>query len=258
MTVSKPDLNLLHQIIEDFSSSVQPLVFETGIDTFPYSTSGTVFLVGYKGNPYVVTTRHGLHVENPPAICVFPTDTSQRIFPLGKVLFVPRADEAEDFMDLAVIDIDLSARDDPELCLAKLIDFAKVYESDWNVQIDRSELYVLGYPSELSEINCDTQELRTDRIALSGSYGETSSFPYVHICRIADSKKLDSFSGISGGPVFGFCVSPKLPLKPLLCGMALRGTPGSGLIYFLEASVLLDALEFKFQQDLACSSGGNE
>ena len=45
----------LNEIIADYSRSVQPLVFETGLDQFPYSTSGTVFLVGHKGKAFVVT-----------------------------------------------------------------------------------------------------------------------------------------------------------------------------------------------------------
>lgn len=30
-------------------------IFETGIDEFPYSTKGTVFLVGFEGKVYVKT-----------------------------------------------------------------------------------------------------------------------------------------------------------------------------------------------------------
>lgn len=242
-------MSILPEFIENLSLAVQPLVFESGINDFPYTTLGTVFLVGHNGKIYVITTRHGLSAENLPAICVFPTDTSQKIFPLGRMLSVPRTDEPEDFMDFAIIDVDANAKMDPELGQARLIDFEKAYKPGWDADADQMAFYVFGYPSERSEINFETQELRTDRIVLSGKYGGQSSLPYLHRLQITDSQCFESYSGFSGGPVFGIHTNSFGNVKPILCGMAVRGTPSSATIYFLDSSVLRDALEFKSQQD---------
>ncbi|MBY0242616.1 MAG: hypothetical protein K2X55_25210 [Burkholderiaceae bacterium] len=243
------DMLVIPEFIFKLSQSVQPLVFETGFPEFPYSTSGTVFLVGYKGKAYVITTRHGLAAENLPAICIFPTDTSHKLLPLGHMFSVPLKDEPEDFMDLAVIDISPSATLDQELGKASLIDMAKAYEPDWASNAKSIKLYVVGYPSERSEINIDTWDLRTDRIVLSGSYEGPSPFPYVHLLRVSGAEEFGSFSGFSGGPVFGLRQTTKGILKPVLCGMAIRGSSSSALFHFLDASVIVDALNVKFSLD---------
>ena len=50
--------------IDRLALSVQPLVFETENADYTYCTRGTVFLVGYKGKPYVLTARHALMPEH--------------------------------------------------------------------------------------------------------------------------------------------------------------------------------------------------
>ncbi len=58
--------------IDRLASSIQALVFETGVEGVRYSsTQGTVFLVGYEGRSYVLTARHALQPNNPMPICVF-------------------------------------------------------------------------------------------------------------------------------------------------------------------------------------------
>jgi hypothetical protein len=104
--------------------SVQPLVFETGFEDFPYSTAGTVFLVGYEGKPYVLTTRHALYPESLSPVCIFPTDSSHRLIPLKDVFLVPRTDEDEDLVDLAAIGIDTIRATHPDVAQATLIDLA--------------------------------------------------------------------------------------------------------------------------------------
>ena len=236
------------EVIAGISLSVQPLVFETGAVDYPYSTKGTVFLVGYEGKPYVVTTRHGLYPDSPPPICVFPSDTSLRLIPLNNVFFVPHADEQDDFMDLAIIEVDPAARADPELNQATLINLALAVEPDWESGASNMEFFVIGYPCERSSIDNDSQELRTDRVTLFGRYMGKSSLPHLHLFQVKNSQNLASFDGFSGSPVFMWSPSGLGRPKPILCGMAIRGTAASGLIHFLAVSVLLDALTIKRKQ----------
>ena len=232
------------EAIDRLALSVQPLVFETGIEDFPYSTRGTVFLVGYEGKPYVLTARHALNPEDPVPICVFPSDTSHRLIPLKDVFFVSRSDESEDFVDLAAIAIDTMGITHPEVAQARLIDLALAC-GDWKSYASGAQFFVLGYPEERSIVSYETQELRTDRMALFGRYGGPSSLPHLHLLRVSDSLVLKTFSGLSGGPVFAWIERPEQRPVPVLCGMALRGTPDSGLIHFLDRDVLLDALAVK-------------
>lgn len=237
-------MSLLQQAIDRLSLSVQPLVFETGSADYPYSTKGTVFLVGYEGKPYVLTARHALNPECPIPICVFPSDTSHRLIPLDDVFFVPRTEVDEDFVDLAAISIDIKNVTHPEVAQATLIDLALAC-GEWQESTEDVQFFIIGYPEERSFINDETQEIRTDRVVLFGRYGGPSPLQHLHLFHVSDSLSLSTFSGFSGGPVFAWMENPDQRPVPVLCGMALRGTPASGLIHFLDRQMLLDALAVK-------------
>jgi hypothetical protein len=230
------------------AQAVQPLVFETGLDAIPYSTAGTVFLVSFENRWYVVTTRHGLRPESPPAICVFPNDCSRRIFSLRNVFFVPSADVAEDFVDLAVIDIDPRYQLDPELRQAQPLDLSVLYFDDWESRLDDHEIYLLGYPNELSHVDFEDQFLRTDRVVLRGETIDRSPIDHLYQLILSDTRALVSFSGLSGEPVVAVSESSK-GRRALFCGMAVRGTPGSGLVHFIPAQVIVHAIKVKIIQD---------
>ena len=230
--------------IDRLALSVQPLVFETENADYTYCTRGTVFLVGYKGKPYVLTARHALMPEHLSPICVFPSDTSHRIMPLKDVFFVSSADVKEAFVDVVVIEIDTARVTHPEVAQATLINLDLAC-SDWISYANEARFFLLGYPEERSSVNYETRELRTERVALFGRYGGLSPLPYLHQFLVSDSLALPTFSGFSGGPVFAWIERPEQRPGPVLCGMALRGTPVSGLIHFLDREVLLDALDVK-------------
>lgn len=228
--------------IDRLALSVQPLVFETGIDEAPYSsTRGTVFLVGYEGRSYVLTARHALQPNNLVPICVFPSDTSQQLIPLKDVFYVPQALEDDDFVDLAVIAIDARRITHPDVAGARLIDLA-LSCGEWKRYAHEAQFFVLGYPEERSFFNYETQEFRADRMIFLGRYGGQSNLQCLHILSILDAVSLKTFSGLSGAPVFAWLELPMQQPTPVLCGMVLRGTPESGLVHFLDRDVLVEAL----------------
>lgn len=236
------------EVIARLSLSVHPLVFETGIVDYPYSTNGTAFLAGYEGKLYVVTTRHGLYPDGPdgpPQICVFPSDTSRRLIPLSNVFFVPRSDKPDDFTDLSIIEVDPAAQRDSELNQVTLINLALAVESGWAAGASNMAFFVIGYPVERSSICPDSQELKTDRVVLIGTYIGESSIEYLHVLKVENSYNLASFGGLSGSPVFMWSHAGNRQPKPILCGMVVRGTATSSLIHFLPISILIDAFQIK-------------
>lgn len=238
------------QSIDRLARAVQPLIFETGDQKSPYSsTLGTVFLVGYEGRPYVITARHALQPDNLMPICVFPSDASHRLIPLEDVFYVPRSLEDEDFVDFAVIAIDTRRIAHPEVAGARLVDLA-LSCGEWKRYASEAQFFVIGYPGERSTLNYETQEFRSDREVLFGSYGGFSPQPHVHLLRISDSRSLKKFGGFSGSPVFAWIERPMERPMPVLCGMVLCGTPESGLVRFLDRGVLIDALSVKRQLEL--------
>lgn len=231
-------------VLARLADSVQPLVFETGIPEYPYSVAGTVFLVGHEGHPFVLTTRHGLTPDNLRPICVFPSDTSLRMLPLKDVFYVPSEHEAEDFVDLAVIAVDTSRVEHGEVAQAKLIDLS-LASGDWLSSADEAEFFMLGFPRDHAFVDYERAELHTERMVLQARYVGPSALPHLHELSIVDAHSLTTFSGFSGAPVFAWVTRNGGRPRLILCGMAIRGTPESGRVHFLDRSVLLDALRVK-------------
>ena len=231
-------------LIKKLARSVQPLVFETGIDSYRYSTAGTVFLVGFQGQPFVITTRHGLRPQTIGPICVFPSDESLKLIPLKDVYFVPESDEPEDFMDLAIISIDTLRLNNADVARASLIDLT-LASGEWESLTEESNLFMIGFPADHAFIEDETQTLHTERVILNLKYIGHSEMPFLHKVEVTDAHALTTFSGLSGSPIFALVQQSPERSAVVLCGMAIRGTHTSNTIHFLDRSVLIDALSSK-------------
>ncbi len=231
--------------IDRLAPSIQPLVFETGVEEARYSsTRGTVFLVGFKRRSYVLTARHALQPNNLMPICVFASDTSNKLVPLGKVSYVPHSPDGYDFEDFAVMDIDTRRISHPDVAGARLINL-DLSCGEWKKYAHEAMFFVLGYPEERSFLDYETTEFRADRVILHGRYNGPSTLESIHVLSVLDTLSLTTFSGLSGAPVFAWIELPKQRPMPILCGMVLLGSPESGVLHFLDRDVLLIALEEK-------------
>jgi len=215
--------------LQRLAASVQPVVFETGISAAPYSTIGTAFYVGSAGRAFAVMARHTLRPDSLHPVCLFPADGSRRLLPLTNVFYVP-----------AEIDMDV-AMSDGELGQALLLDM-KLAVPESRPPLSRSSLVVVGYPAQLSSIDYEAEEIRNERIALSGRYAGVTSTHYVHQMTVVGEHHLDSFSGLSGGPVFGWHEGYGGQGRVFLCGMAIQGTAASGLVRFVDAEIIDQAV----------------
>lgn len=240
--------------LESLAQTVQPLIFETGLEEYPYSIKGTVFLVRYQQRPYVVTANHALRPEDTAPICVLPSDTSREIIPLGRVFFVPRSLNSDDSVDVAVIDINLETVLHPDVAMARLVDLEKAC-GDWESIRPDASFFILGFPAEVQEVKYETGELGTLRVMLNGRYAGRSFGESIHSMKVDDTCGLKSFDGFSGSPVFatvrGESQAAGGSVAPIFCGMVLRGTPQSKTVHFLDRDVILAALEIKRDRDLA-------
>lgn len=233
------------ELLSRLAASVQPLVFETEIPEVPYTTKGTAFLVGYRGRAFVLTARHALNPDRLSPVCIFPSDTSQRILPLDDVFFVSETVVPDDYVDLAVIEIDVAGIQHAELEQARLIDMA-LASGDWLPHAHSSEFVILGFPEEHSFVDYAAEEIGTIRMAMVGRYCGPSSIEYLHELEIVDGPPLSTYSGFSGSPVFALSPQPDSGIEIVLCGMVLRGTSTSRRVHFLDRSVLLGALGIKY------------
>jgi hypothetical protein len=231
-------------VLNRLAVSVQPLIFETGIEATPYGTKGSVFLAGYRGHAFAITARHALSPENLGPICVFPTDSSHRLMTLKDVFFVHREYVDDDSVDFAIVEIDMADARDAELGQARLIDLA-LASRPWIERAEDAEFVVIGYPEEHSFVDYDRELLVNDRFVLPARYVGPATSPHVHIVEVSDTRSLTTFSGFSGGPVFALVGSREERAEVVLCGMAIRGTPTSRQLHFLDRSMLMHAVNAK-------------
>ena len=228
--------------MQRLAASVQPMVFETGAPAAPYSTIGTAFYVGCGGRTFAVTARHTLRPDSLHPVCLFPADGSRRLLPLTNVFYVPAELEGEETLDLAIVEIDMDvAKSDSELGQTLLIDMELAVPVS-RPPLSRSSLVVVGYPAQLSSIDYEAEEIQNERFALRGQYVGVTSTHYLHEMRVLDEHRLDSFSGLSGAPVFGWHESDSDKGRVFLCGMAVQGTVTSGLIRFMDAEIVVQAI----------------
>lgn len=225
--------------------SVQPVLRETGHAEYPYAISGgTIFLAAYQGRGLAITARHALLPLT--SICLFSSDSSQRILPLENVFYVTPEKIDDDFADFAIIEMDMRKLvGDSDFASLKLIDLEKV-SGDWLDSSSEAVFLVLGYPLEHSELQFTERSITTPRFVLRGSYKGVSEYSSsVHIIELSKIYGITDFNGFSGGPVFAFLPNDANPQKVFLCGMAIRGSSSSGLIHFLELGVILAGIQVK-------------
>jgi hypothetical protein len=225
--------------------SVQALVFETGLPEFPYSTAGTGFLVLYEGRGFVITALHLLRPDDLRPLWIFPTDTSHRHVPLGKVFFIPKQQFDEDFTDFAVIDIKRE-RLDSETGEGTAIDLS-LAGGDWHAARDSSTFFVIGYPLEHSAVDYEGETIATQRFALQGRYAGPAASRFLHEIEVQDHLGLSDFRGLSGSPVFSWVEDEPAKGRITLCGMAVQGTVGSMRVRFIEWEVIAEAIKQKIK-----------
>ncbi|UUZ76251.1 serine protease [Polaromonas sp. P1(28)-13] len=214
---------------------------ETGHSVYPYTFGGTVFLVGYENRVHVVSSRHALNLDALTPLCIFVRDGSRQRIPLTSVHYAQPGLISDDYADIALIKVDMPAARRKHARRATLIDLDRSMP-DWALYRDTTRFVVLGFPDDLSLVDYEQGVIQNQRCVLHGRYAGPASARYVHSLQV-QSGALTTFSGFSGGPVFSWI--QRLGFRPQLslCGVAIQGSVTSGLIHFIESSILMNALE---------------
>jgi hypothetical protein len=226
-------------------SCARPLVFETGIEEAPHSVFGSSFLVGYRGRVFVITARHVLQPEaQTHALCV--RSPTGRLLPPKDVFFCPIGSVSDDWADLAAVEIDLSqtSGDMGETRIVLISD----QQEDWMTMRHVSPFIVVGFPNQHTFMDFETGEVVEGLVELQGSYARPAESLYLHEIKIQSPPPLESYSGFSGCPVFMVKYFIGAPALPVLCGVAVQGSVESGIVRFVETSILVDLLTAKLKK----------
>ena len=105
--------------------------------------------------------------------------------------------------------------------------------------------FLVGFPNEHTFVDFDAGEVVEGLVEMRGSYLRPADSPYLHEIKIQSPPPLISYNGFSGCPVFMLKYSVGAPALPILCGVAIQGSVESGIVRFIERSVLIDLLAAK-------------
>lgn len=227
---------------QNLQSCVLPVVFETGIETAPYSVFGSCFLIGYQGRVFVITARHVLRPDSVMSpMCV--RSPSGRLLPLKDVFFAPISKVPDDFADLVIVEIDMTllAGDMGQTRILPL----RRDDEDWLPLRFVSRFAVLGFPNEHTFVDYENGEVVEGLVELVGGYNVPAESKYLHEIAIESPPPLESYSGFSGAPVIMLKRSVGAQIVPILCGIAIQGTAVSQTVRFIERSILLSMLDEK-------------
>jgi hypothetical protein len=146
--------------------------------------------------------------------------------------------------DLAVVEIDLAnASDIP----ARALD-ANQLQGDWQSVRETCPFIVAGFPNQHSFVDYDTGEIWEGYVELTAQYLRPDATGRTHWLTILDPPPLESFSGLSGSPVFLVRHDVGAPSRLLLCGMAIQGAIESRLVHFIGAEAVLDMVKAKINR----------
>lgn len=226
---------------------VRPVAFATGLKEFPFAAAGSCFLAGFGNKFYVVTADHVVRgcETNEVLIALKGDPPCQVPLTMG---YMAADSEGQRVLDLRFYDCSLIGLSRSNLSHTRLLNLNSRAVWAWKPHAHTAFFLVCGYPLDLSEgINPATGLLRTHQAVLYGKYLGAGYSSGMHRLCVDNPDGLAEFNGFSGGAVF--LIQPQLGAAPIqrFCGIALNGTPSSGIVHFLEAGVIVDALQTAVQ-----------
>lgn len=221
------------------------MLFEAELSEYTYWGKGSSILLADAKNCYWITANHAMNNVGgaPENLAIFPTDYSTMSIPFNaryKINLDNVGDE--EHKDIYLLRIDLSQfkeKGDAPLT-AQDIEIGSIPAERLKAG---DNLLVVGYPSEFRAVDYDEFKIKYKRYQLKAKYLGPSITDHCHELSIVDEIELNSYDGISGGPVY--YMAERIPgvITPLFVGMTLRATAKSHRGHFVSANVILDAIK---------------
>jgi hypothetical protein len=203
--------------------------------------SGTGFVVRFQERHFIVSARHVTTAFEQRQIRVQYRPDSSIFIPLKQAYFI----EGEDTEDTDQYDLIVLSVDESMLQTSEFGDYPP-YEL---LSIDGHTIFnptlrfaIRGYPSHLREIKYEDKAVASHSLLIEGIYEGISRQTEVHKLQIKSANEVESFDGMSGAPVFQVSDEDDIHSNVAFAGMLLRGTPESGLVYFLEHKKIIAVL----------------
>jgi hypothetical protein len=206
---------------------------------FPYTLSGTAFILVWRRYHYVATAKHSVRGRPRHEVLVLALENSRTLLRLVSSAW-PKG-ETRDIFDLIVYRVE-----DPPAGLDAIFVGHEKPEA-LRPFVPGEPLLISGYPGESKYIDFDSAELRTGRAFMDAVYFGTTkpAEPAHHRIRWTDAAGVVSVEGMSGGPV----------LRPVedgdyeLVGVLTQGGPTAAPAHFVDVRVLREVLDLDFDNN---------
>jgi hypothetical protein len=220
---------------------VRPVIFETGCSDFPLSTAGTAFLLSSGSDTFVITAKHVVGAYPPDRLRVYQSDQSETPLPVKDFYRVNAGEPGGEIEDLLVLEIETAPREEQDAEVSIRIE---PMADAWHEFKDTAKYFLIGYPEPKSFVDFEGSVIHSGQVLIAGRYISPSvSSPYCHDLRVDNPLSISNFSGFSGAPVFSLHDRVAMPSVLVFCGLALQGTATSGLIRFLDCTVIQAAMD---------------
>ncbi|KAF1003310.1 MAG: hypothetical protein GAK36_00278 [Pseudomonas sp.] len=195
--------------------------------------SGSCFLVGLNGRAYAVTAKHvpiNQMARFEEARILMPgSDYSLPI--IGH--FCPRSTHLTDeHIDILVYLVDLDKFRSLGGGEVAFIDLDECFFPAKHL-IGKGAA-VVGYPALDDRYDYENKKIYDTILVRTGSISESIYGEPIYM--LSSTPSLNTFDGLSGSPVFG------ATNRTALVGMVVRGTNSSGILHFIDFTVVLSAL----------------
>lgn len=220
----------------------RPVMFDTGNAQAPFAVKGSSFFVGFRNTMFVVTARHVVGNFEPHKLLFYPTSDTEHPVRITRWWRVEDSANDPDSSDLFLARTDFQHLPKRVQSDARLIHLDPPGAVAWFNERAESLFFLCGFPSDRNEADYEGAAANLGQVVLHGRYTGPGPAYGTHQLRIENPLGVD-FDGLSGSPVYSLHTEFGATRSSLrFCGMAIRGTARSSLLYFLEADVILLAL----------------
>jgi hypothetical protein len=201
---------------------------------YPYTFRGSGTALRFGNEHFVFCCAHQFPDAVPDRIAIRPAADETKII-TASVMHLPTvSDENEnsDYIDARGFQFHVENYDMGGLSS----DFLSVDATMLWPANDRGMFLILGYPSELQDVDYERPGVVARIAIVNGVYDGPSQSPYVHRLRMQRTRQFDP-DGLSGGPVF-YLGGDAGSYFIGFAGMVIRGSAGSEILHFIEADFL--------------------
>ncbi len=228
----------------DLLKCARPIIFEDNLEGYEYSGSGTFFFARYSGRFYGITAKHCLRDRDKDSIRLLLIDAPKgaELVPIRTLHTIEDPPEGmEDWADLAFMELRDESLTEAQKKAPWFVDFDVLIRMGVSMR-PGDVLVTRGCPSCIFRIDYEALKILTGFFSVDGTYAGRGIDKNTHVFKFSDLSQIENPNGMSGSPVFKI-KETEHGVDYWFAGVILRSTKASGIAFFVDWSVVFQALQ---------------